>query len=214
MRLKRRFCKCWLFCSLEAKPPPGNCWEKLRFVDLQAQSTNLNFWVRIFSGGVGVFHVKGWGPKSSVCLSKPGKSNFFGGTSRDFARISWRSPKSLRKKSFCSTFGPIDLCCFLCYAPFCGMSPDFAPALAITSEICRGISHWNSLKVRLQGYGYDPFCSHSFGWLAVLVWQYFEEAFCAPKVRLKWYGFKGFPSQSSHCSGGLFPQYSRGGPIS
>ena len=36
----------------------------------------------------------------------------------------------------------------------------------------------------------------------------FEEAFRAPKVRLKWYGFKGFPSHSSHCSGGLFPQYS------
>ena len=25
---------------------------------------------------------------------------------------------------------------------------------------------------------------------------------------MKWYGFKGFPSHSSHCSGGLFPQYS------
>ena len=61
---------------------------------------------------------------------------------------------------------------------------------------------------RLQGYGYNPFCSHSSRCLAVLVWQYFEEAFCAPKVRLKWYGFKGFPSHSSHCSGGLFPQYS------
>ena len=33
----------------------------------------------IFYGGVGVFHVKGWGPKSSVCPSKPGESNFFGG---------------------------------------------------------------------------------------------------------------------------------------
>ena len=63
-------------------------------------------------------------------------------------------------------------------------------------------------KVRLQGYGYKPFCSHSSRCLAVLVWQYFEEAFCATKVRLKWYGFKGFPSHSSHCSGGLFPQYS------
>ena len=69
---------------------------------------------------------------------------------------------------------------------------------------------WDSVesKVRLQGYGYNPFCSHSSRCLAVLVWQYFEEAFCAPKVRLKWYGFKGFPSHSSHCSGGLFPEYS------
>ena len=68
-------------------------------------------------------------------------------------------------------------------------------------------------KVRLQGYGYNPFCSHSSRCLAVLVWQYFEEAFCAPKVRLKWYGFKGFPSHSSHCSGGLFPQYSGVSPF-
>ena len=69
-------------------------------------------------------------------------------------------------------------------------------------------------KVRLQEYGYNPFCSHSSRCLAVLVWQYFEEAFCAPKVRLKWYGFKGFPSHSSHCSGGLFPQYSGVSPFS
>ena len=29
------------------------------------RNPNPNFLVRIFSGGVGVFHVKGWGPKSS-----------------------------------------------------------------------------------------------------------------------------------------------------
>ena len=33
------------------------------------KSTNPNFLVRIPSGGVGVFHVKGWGPKSLVCPS-------------------------------------------------------------------------------------------------------------------------------------------------
>ena len=69
-------------------------------------------------------------------------------------------------------------------------------------------------KVRLQGYGCNPFCSHSSRCLAVLVWQYFEEALCAPEVRLKWYGFKGFSSHSSHCSGGLFPQYSGVSPKS
>ena len=63
-------------------------------------------------------------------------------------------------------------------------------------------------KVRLQGYGYNLFCSHRSRCLELLVWQYFEEAFCAPKIRLKWYGFKGFPSHNSHCSGGLFPQHS------
>ena len=55
-------------------------------------------------------------------------------------------------------------------------------------------------KVRLQGYGYNPFCSHSSRCLAVLVWQYFEEAFCAPKVRLQGYGYNPFCSHSSHTS--------------
>ena len=52
----------------------------------------------IFSGGVRVFHVKGWGPKSSVCPLKPGKSNFLGGISQDFAGISRRRPKSLNEQ--------------------------------------------------------------------------------------------------------------------
>ena len=42
--------------------------------------------------------MKGWGPKSSACPSKPRESNFFGGISRDFAGISRKRPKSLRKK--------------------------------------------------------------------------------------------------------------------
>ena len=41
------------------------------------RNPNLNFLVRIFSGGVGVFHVKGWGPKSSVCPSKPRETKLF-----------------------------------------------------------------------------------------------------------------------------------------
>ena len=67
---------------------------------------NPNFLVRIFSGGVGVFHVNGWGPKSSIRPSKPAKSNFLGGISRDFAGISRGRPKSLRKKSLGSIFVP------------------------------------------------------------------------------------------------------------
>ena len=50
------------------------------------RNPNPNCLVRISSGGVGVFHVKGWGPKSSVCPSKPRETKLFGGTSRDFAR--------------------------------------------------------------------------------------------------------------------------------
>ena len=49
---------------------------------------------------------EGVGPKSSMCPSKPGKSNFFGGISQDFAGISRKCPKSLRKKSLCSIFAP------------------------------------------------------------------------------------------------------------
>ena len=45
------------------------------------------------------------GPKQ-FGTSKPGKSNFLGGISWDFAGISRRQPKSLRKKSLCSIFGP------------------------------------------------------------------------------------------------------------
>ena len=61
------------------------------------RNPNPNFLVRIFSSGGGVFYVNGWGPKSSVCPSKPGKSNILGGIFRDFARISGvpENPKNL-----------------------------------------------------------------------------------------------------------------------
>ena len=49
--------------------------------------------------------MKGWGPKSSVCPSKPGKSNFFGGISRDFGSDIPAVPEKFEKKSLCSIFG-------------------------------------------------------------------------------------------------------------
>ena len=55
--------------------------------------------------------MKGWGPKSSMRPSKPGKSNFFGGISRDLAGISRKCPKSLRKKRLCSILAHIDKHC-------------------------------------------------------------------------------------------------------
>ena len=70
------------------------------------RNPNPNFSVRILSGGVAVFHVNGWGPKSSIRPSKPGKSNFLGGISRDFAGMSRKCPKSLRKKCLCSILVP------------------------------------------------------------------------------------------------------------
>ena len=60
-------------------------------------------------------------------------------------------------------------------------------------------------------YGCKGTVTTRFALIALVAWH--EEAFCAPKVRLKWYGFKGFPSHSSHCSGGLFPQYSGVSPL-
>ena len=70
-----------------------------RFFQARKKNPNLNFWVRIFSGGMGVFHVKGWGPKSSVCPSKPRESNFFGGKSRDFAGISRQKARKVWEKN-------------------------------------------------------------------------------------------------------------------
>ena len=52
--------------------------------------------------------MEGWGPKSSVCPSKPRKSNFLGGISRNLAGISQRRPKSLRKKHVFN-FWPLNL---------------------------------------------------------------------------------------------------------
>ena len=77
-------------------------WEGTSFRH-EKKNPNPNFWVRIFSGGVGVFDVKGWGPKSSGPL-KTGKSNSFGGISRDFGGISRERLKSLRKIKVCVRF--------------------------------------------------------------------------------------------------------------
>ena len=81
------------------------CTSHVCNIQARKESPNPNFGVRISSSGVGVFHVKGWGPKSSVCPLKPGKSNFLAG-SRAFAGISWRCPNSLRKTSLCSILAP------------------------------------------------------------------------------------------------------------
>ena len=54
--------------------------------------------------------MKGWGPKSSVCPSKPGKPNFFGRISRVFF-FCWDIPgvpKKFEKKKFVFDFGPLE----------------------------------------------------------------------------------------------------------
>ena len=90
-----------VLCSLEGSTADQNDFkddfERSRQIQIQAntvfelfagkkRSTNPNFWVRISSGGVGVFHVKGWRPKSSVCPSKPRETKFLGGIFRDYYR--------------------------------------------------------------------------------------------------------------------------------
>ena len=100
---------------------PKGCWKTLYKIGLRwffgpytilfnqgrKRNPNPNFLVRIPSGRVGVFHVKGWGPKSSVCHSKPRETKLFGGISRDFCRDIPGCLKSLRKKSLCSILVPI-----------------------------------------------------------------------------------------------------------
>ena len=50
------------------------------------RNPNPNALVRISSGRVGVFHVKWWGPESSVCSSQPRETKLSDGISRDFCR--------------------------------------------------------------------------------------------------------------------------------
>ena len=66
----------------------SNFWMSVCEVLNQARtkSTNPNFWVWISSGGIGVFHVKGLGPKSSVCPLKPRETKLLGRISWDFCR--------------------------------------------------------------------------------------------------------------------------------
>ena len=82
--LCRRFCwsiGCYSYVSGEKKEPKPKL-----------------FGPDIFGWGGGLPRKWVGAKKSSVWPSKPGKSNFFAGISRDFAGISRRCPKSLRKK--------------------------------------------------------------------------------------------------------------------
>ena len=69
------------------------------------KSINPNFWVRLSSGGVGVFHVNGWGPKSSACPSKFRETKLWAGYPVILAGISRGCLKNVRK-SFCAILGP------------------------------------------------------------------------------------------------------------
>ena len=87
--------------------------ERVGLLDNEARkrSANSNCWVRLSSGRLGVWHVKGRGVKKFGGMWPrvrwgQGGASFLVGFPRTFARVSWSCPESLRKKSSCSRFGP------------------------------------------------------------------------------------------------------------
>ena len=81
----------------------NNRFVAIKLLHCHKEPKPKHFGPDIFGGG-GVFHVKGWGPKSSACPSKPRDTKHFGGISRDFAGISQVRPKSLKRKKVCVQF--------------------------------------------------------------------------------------------------------------
>ena len=70
----------------------------------------VSFLVLMSSAGVGVFHVKGWLPKSSICPSKPRETKLFDGNhgiSRDFAWDIPGMPDKFEKKEFVFNSRPL-----------------------------------------------------------------------------------------------------------
>ena len=74
----------------------------------QARKRNPNFWVWIFSGGVGVFYVKGWGQKVRYVPRSPGNQFFLVGYPGILPGYPGSAQKVWEKKSLGSIFGPYD----------------------------------------------------------------------------------------------------------
>ena len=92
--------------ALGARPISGGTRRIVCHTQARKRRTNRNFWVQISSGGVGVFHPDGWGPKSSVC---PRKTKLFGGMSRYFCWHIPGVPEKFEKKCLCSILGPMSI---------------------------------------------------------------------------------------------------------
>ena len=75
-------------------------------VSERKRNPNPNFLVRISSGGVRVFHVKGWVPKSSECPSKIRETKRFGAISRDCCLDIPGAPEKLKRKKLVFHFRP------------------------------------------------------------------------------------------------------------
>ena len=64
---------------------------------MQEHEHKLKLWAQISSEGGWVFHMKGWGPKSSVCPSKPRENKIGDRISRDVGSDVPGVPRVLRK---------------------------------------------------------------------------------------------------------------------
>ena len=84
----------------------GNC--RGRFQE-RKKNPNPDFLVRISSGGVGVFHVKGVGAKKFGMSfdSKSRETKLFGGISRDFCRDIPGVPEKFENKKFMFNSRPL-----------------------------------------------------------------------------------------------------------
>ena len=116
---------------LVRKGPLGNSGEK--------KEPKPELFVRISSVGVGVFHVKGWGPKNPVCPSKPRETKLFGGISPGILPgYPGGCPKSFRQK--------IDTICVQrkLFLPVCGNQPeDITQKRVHTDQLtARDRGHW------------------------------------------------------------------------
>ena len=90
------------------------------------QKTKL-FGPDIFGWG-GVSHAKGWGPKSSVCPSKPRETNFWAGYPGTFARDVPRAPEKFEKKRVCVQFSLPRTCSLVFVCHFSSIIASLIPA--------------------------------------------------------------------------------------
>ena len=99
---------------------------------------------------------------------QPRKSNFFGGISRDFAGISRGQnvcPKSSRRKSLCSIFGPYS--CVILVPQVLGLWPWFRcvpPRATKTCAVCpvfaRVVGKLGAADPRICSKGHESQCQH------------------------------------------------------
>ena len=104
------------------------------------RNPNPNFGVRISSGGVGVFHVKGWGPRSSVCpFEAQGNQTFWRdipGLCRDIPRV----PEKFEKKSLAPNLRYADFTHKLRH-PYPSTGVQKTPSLSMKAQRTKSVNH-------------------------------------------------------------------------